>query len=149
MHFVSDKVSGMEEQELTDVREKIYRFMQGRYGMDGLSGFLIGTGFIMSVFNTFFRGNLFMILSWGCIIFAFTRIFSKDRGRCIAQNMWFYDHTRGAREWIRREKSRMRIRKTHHIYTCKNCGQKIKIPRGKGRIMVTCPKCRNEFLKRS
>lgn len=131
------------------MREKVYRFMQGRYGMDGLSGFLIGAGLAAAVLNAFFRSNILMILSWGFVIFAYTRVFSKNRARCIAQNVWFYQHTKALRELLQKEKSRMRIRKTHHIYTCKNCGQKIKIPRGKGKIMVTCPKCRNEFLKRS
>lgn len=131
------------------MREKLYRFMQGRYGMDGFSGFLIGAGLAVAVLNAFFRSNVLTILSWGFVIFAYTRIFSKNPGRCIAQNVWFYNHTKAVRGFVQKEKSRMIIRKTHHIYTCKKCGQKMKIPRGKGKIMVTCPKCRNEFLKRS
>ena len=129
------------------MREKVYHFMQGRYGMDAFSGFLIGTGLAVAVLNAFFKSNLLMLFSWGFVIFAYTRIFSKNRERCIAQNVWFYNHTKAVRDFMQKEKSRMQIRKTHHIYTCKKCGQKIKIPRGKGKIMVTCPKCRNEFLK--
>lgn len=131
------------------MREKLYRFMQGRYGMDGFSGFLIGAGLAVAVLNVFFKNNVLTILSWGFVIFAYTRIFSKNCSRCIAQNVWFYNHTKAVRGFVQKEKSRMVIRKTHHIYTCKKCGQKIKIPRGKGRIMVICPKCRNEFPKRS
>lgn len=131
------------------MREKLYRFMQGRYGMDGFSAFLIGAGFAVAVLNAFSRSSVLTILSWGFVIFAYTRIFSKNRSRCIAQNVWFYNHTKAVRGFVQKEKSRMVIRKTHHIYTCKKCGQKIKIPRGKGRIMVICPKCRNEFPKRS
>lgn len=123
--------------------------MQGRYGMDGLSGFLIGAGLAAAVLNAFFRSYILTILSWGFIIFAYSRIFSKNRGRCIAQNLWFYNRTKTVRDFWHKESSRMRIRRTHHIYTCKKCGQKIKIPRGKGRIIVTCPRCRNEFPKRS
>lgn len=131
------------------MREKVYRFMQGRYGMDGFSGFLIGAGLAVAVLNVFFGSNILTVLSWGFVIFAYSRIFSKNHARCIAQNAWFYERTRGIRGFMKKEKSRMRIRKTHHIYTCKKCGQKIRIPKGKGRIIVTCPKCRNEFSKRS
>lgn len=138
-----------QRQELMDMREKVYRFMQGRYGMDAFSGFLIGAGLLTAVLNAFFGSRILTVLSWAFVIFAYSRIFSKNRGRCIAQNLWFYNHTKAVREFVQKERGRMRVRKTHHIYTCKKCGQKIRIPKGKGRIMVTCPKCRNEFPKRS
>lgn len=131
------------------MKEKFYRFMQGRYGMDGLSVFLIGTAFVLAVFDTFTRTHILNLFSWGLLIFAYTRIFSRNHSRCIGQNMWFYEHTKEIREFFQKEKSRMKIRKTHHIYTCRNCGQKIRIPKGKGKIIVTCPKCRSEFTKRS
>lgn len=131
------------------MKEKLYRFMQGRYGMDGLSNFLIGAALALAILDAFTRTHVLNILAWALIIFAYTRIFSRNHSRCIAQNVWFYQHTKKIRDFFQKQKSRMKIRKTHHIYKCKNCGQRIKIPRGKGKIVITCPKCRNEFVKRS
>jgi len=132
-----------------EMKEKFYRFMQGRYGMDGLSVFLVGAAFALSVLDAVIKTRILNLFAWGLLIFAYTRIFSRNHSRCIAQNAWFYEHTKAFRGFFQKERSRMKIRKTHHIYTCKNCGQKIRIPKGKGKIIVTCPKCRCEFTKRS
>ena len=39
--------------------------------------------------------------------------------------------------------------KTHRVYICpnKSCGQKIRVPKGKGKIEITCPKCGTEVCK--
>lgn len=131
------------------MKEKIARFMYGRYGMDGFSNFLVGLGVVLVILDAFFRTGVLNLLAWAVIIFAYTRIFSRNHARCIAQNHWFYSHTKGIREFFMRQRAHVQIRKTHHIYACPKCHQKIKIPKGKGNIMITCPKCHNEFSKRS
>ena len=36
-----------------------------------------------------------------------------------------------------------------HLYRCPSCGQKVRVPRGKGRISIHCPKCQRDFIKRT
>lgn len=131
------------------MKRKLYRFMQGRYGIDSLSNFLLVAGMILVILNIFVRNWFITLLVWILLVFSYMRILSKNYARCSAQNEWFLKKTRKLRDFFYRQNAHMRIRRTHHIYSCPGCGQKIKIPRGKGKIVITCPKCRIEFTKKS
>ena len=66
-----------------------------------------------------------------------------------AENQKYLGYTQKIRSRFTREKNMMEQRKTHHIYTCPGCGQKIRIPRGKGqKVEIECPKCHEKFIKR-
>lgn len=123
--------------------------MQGRYGLDTLGNFLLWTGMILIIINLFARNIFLELLIWILVIYTYIRILSRNYEKRNAENTWFLDHTQGLRDRYRRLMAHARIRKTHHIYTCPGCGQKIKVPKGKGKIVITCPKCRIEFTKKS
>lgn len=123
--------------------------MQGRYGLDTLGNFLLWTGMLLIVINLFARNVIVELLVWMLVIYTYIRILSRNYEKRNAENVWFLDHTQGLRDRYRRFMAHARIRKTHHIYTCPGCGQKIKVPKGKGKIAITCPKCRIEFTKKS
>ena len=125
------------------------RFMQGRYGTDALSMTLIWSSLICIVLDNFLRTGIINILGFGLLLYAYTRIFSRNYGKRSSENRWFLDRTKGIRGIFNNQIKYIKIRKTHHIYTCKSCKQKIRIPKGKGKIMVTCPKCKTQFVKRS
>ena len=131
------------------MKEKLIRFFQSRYGMDNLSNCLVWTGIGLMILNLFFRNPVINIIALILIFTTYFRAFSKNYNRCSAQNQWYLDHTKGIRSFFKRLQLRWKMRKTHHIYRCKKCGQDIRIPKGKGKIMITCPKCHNEFMKRS
>ena len=65
------------------------------------------------------------------------------------QNQKYLQMTSKFRLRFNKEKNLMKQRKTHHIYSCPGCGQKVRIPRGKGKIEIECPKCHTKFVKRS
>lgn len=123
--------------------------MQGRYGLDTLGNFLLWTGMILIFINLFVRNIFLEFLIWLLVIYTYVRILSRNYEKRNAENTWFLDHTQGLRDRWRRFSAHARIRKTHHIYTCPGCGQKIKVPKGKGKIVITCSKCRIEFTKKS
>ena len=78
----------------------------------------------------------------------YSDVFQKYLKR-YAENQKYLQVTSKFRLRFNKEKNLMKQRKTHHIYSCPGCGQKIRIPRGKGKIEIECPKCHTKFVKRS
>lgn len=131
------------------MREKIYQFMQGRYGSDDLSKFLLGTELVMVLLNMFTRKYIFHLLFWVIFFYNLYRMFSKNHTARFNENRKFLDcKNRIKYQWENHRKLREQ-KKIYHIYSCPYCKQKIRIPKGKGTIIVTCPKCKREFGKRS
>ena len=83
------------------------------------------------------------------LILDIFRMLSKNHSARYAENQKYLQLTAKFRYWLDQQKKLWQERKYHHIYTCPKCKQKIRIPKGKGKIMVRCPKCHFEFQKRS
>ncbi|MBQ8857346.1 MAG: hypothetical protein IJ024_04280 [Lachnospiraceae bacterium] len=131
------------------MKEKFYRFMQGRYGSDELSKFLVGVGMALIILNILTRNSIFNLLFWVCLIYSYFRMFSKNYSARYAENQKFLGMKNQLKyKWENHKKLREQ-KKIYHIYSCPYCKQKIRIPKGKGTIIVTCPKCKQEFGKRS
>lgn len=131
------------------MRRKILNFMRGRYGVDKLSNTLIWIAFALMILNLLVRKDIFYFLGMFCLIYAYFRMFSRNISKRSRENEWYLNKTYGIRMGFLKERDRAKIRKTHHIYKCPECGQKVKVPRGRGKIEVTCPKCNMKFIKRS
>ena len=65
------------------------------------------------------------------------------------ENQKFLQHTSKIRGFFAKQKYMATQHKTHHIYKCPNCKQKIRVPKGKGKIEIRCPKCQTTFIKKS
>ncbi|MGL6201835.1 MAG: hypothetical protein ACRC3H_23190 [Lachnospiraceae bacterium] len=131
------------------MKEKLIRFMYGRYGVDAFSKFLIGIGFAFAIITMIINLPVLYYISLVLIIYAYFRMFSKNHPKRYAENQAYYKYTRGIRNSVSKLKYNLKQRRTHHIYSCPSCKQKIRIPKGKGKIEVRCPKCSNTFIKRS
>lgn len=125
------------------MREKLQRFMMGRYGTDDFSKFLSIIVIILCVIDILFIDSLaYYLCTLALISYLYFRMFSRNINKRYRENQLYLTiKNRITRKW--------RQRKTHHIYKCPTCRQKIRIPRGKGRICITCPKCKTEFTKTS
>jgi len=125
--------------------EKIRRSMQGRYGMDELSKFLMAISIVMLLLATFTSNSMVNLVSFIIIGFVYVRMFSKNFYKCSLQNQKYLKLRNKLTGSWQNKISHFKQRKTHSIYNCPECKQKVRIPKGKGKVKITCPKCRAEF----
>ncbi len=125
------------------------QFMYGRYGLDNLGKFLIIATFILMIFSRFDRSLTCYLLSIITFALYLFRFLSKNTYKRAYENDKYMKVSQKVRTFITLRVSHMKQRKTHHIYSCPQCKQKIRIPRGKGKICIKCPKCKNEFIRKS
>lgn len=135
------------------MKEKFIRFMQGRYGTDAFARFTISVSLILIVAAAFLRrsglGAILDFAGLALMVYTYFRIFSKNISKRYAENQKYLRIRGNIKKRWRREKNILNQRKTYHIYRCPGCSQKIRIPRGKGKIEISCPKCQTKFRKRS
>lgn len=138
------------------MRERFYRFMRGRYGTDQLNRFLMVVMMICLALS-FFAGNIFYMVGLLLLVYVYFRMFSRNIYKRSAENQAYLRLRDRVIGFFRGGKgfgygantSRTFKDKTHRIYHCPTCKQKIRVPKGKGRIAIRCPKCGNEFVKRT
>ncbi len=131
------------------MRGKLQQFMAGRYGVDQLARSLNFFVIILLVVSMLTRQGVLYLFALGLMAYSYFRIFSRNRARRYAENARYLQRTAKFLGFFAALRRDMRTRRTHHIYRCPDCRQKIRIPRGKGRIAVRCPKCSAEFIKKS
>lgn len=131
------------------MRDKLTRFMMGRYGTDDFSKFLLGSAVAVMVLNLFLRIGLLNTVVMVLLIYVYFRMFSKNIQKRYEENMKYLQLKGRFFHKFEKEKRMAEDRKVNHIYKCPSCKQKIRVPKGKGKICITCPKCRTEFTKKS
>lgn len=114
---------------------QIKRFMYGRYGTDTLNLVLIVAAFLCNLFG---RNYILYLISLALITLALLRMFSRNIAARRREN-----------EWLTGLFKRRPDAKTHRHFVCPKCHQKVRVPKGKGKIMITCPKCGEKFAKKT
>jgi len=131
------------------VKEKIQRFMIGRYGVDEMNRFLMGVTMVLIVLDLFLRSHVLYLLGALCLIWCYYRMLSKNISKRFQENQKYLNLEFRVKEGWKNLKFKISQARQFHIYKCPGCGQKIRIPRGKGKISIHCPKCQTDFIKRS
>lgn len=125
------------------------QFMTGRNGPDTLSNYSMWSGFICSVLASVFRIRLLSYVAWVLLFYAMFRLFSKNVYQRRAENMKFFHTIQRLKAPIFKAKRKYDQRKYYKFYKCSVCKQELRVPKGKGNIKITCPKCKNSFTAKS
>ena len=136
------------ENAMSGFRDKMTRFMYGRYGTDQLNKCIMVIIMVLLVLSLFIRYQIFYWLAVVGIVIMYFRMLSNNIYKRAAENTRFLNATAGIRKSVSRMKNRSRD-KEHCYFKCPSCSQTVRVPRGKGKISITCPKCRTEFVKKT
>lgn len=134
---------------MNEWRRKLQQFMIGRYGTDQLNQFLNICVVVLLAVNLFVRTRIFgglALVLWG---WTFYRMYSRNISARFQENERYMRYRFQVTEALKKWRFRADQARKFHIYKCPGCGQKIRIPRGKGKISIHCPKCHTDFIKRS
>ena len=123
------------------MKVRLRHFMLGRYGTDKLNMAILTAGVICSVLVMFLRWKtpalLLTGLSYGLMVWAIFRTLSRNTYKRYQENRKYL-------RFVERMKD-----KDHRYYDCPRCRQPVRVPKGKGKIEITCPKCREKFIKKT
>ncbi len=131
------------------MKERLARMMQGRYGGDQLSQFLSGMTMVLVLLSLFVRKRLLITVAMALLVYIYFRMFSKNISKRYKENLKYLEATAGIRRTVRQRRTRAQQRKMYRFYKCPACSQQVRVPKGKGKIEIDCPKCHTKFIKRS
>lgn len=130
-------------------RDRMANWMSGRNGMDDLARFESGFVVALLVISLFSRWGILYVLALAVMIHMYFRMFSKNVSKRYEENQKYLNFRYQAVVWWNKKKKHFAQRKTYRFFHCPNCKQEVRVPKGHGKICITCPKCRTEFIKRT
>ena len=123
--------------------------MYGRYGVDELCYALVILGMVFTFTARVSGIKWFQIPAYLALIWAIFRIFSKNQKARSGERAAFLKVWNPVKKWFRLQYNRLRDIKTHRYFTCPNCKNTLRVPKGKGEITITCPVCKAKFDKKT
>lgn len=124
------------------------RFMSGRYGSDQFGKFLSMVSLVLLILGLFL-GSIPYWLGLFLLLYCYFRMFSRNISKRYAENQKYLVWEGKFRRHTDKYKLRFSQRKTYRYFRCPHCKQELRVPRGRGRISINCPKCGTSFIKKS
>lgn len=123
--------------------------MMGRNGVDELARFESIFVWVLLLVSIFSRMWIFDLLAMALIVHMYFRILSRNVSKRYEENQKYVNFRYNAVVKWDKKKKRIAQRRNYRFYKCPMCRQEVRVPKGHGKIQITCPKCRETFIKRS
>jgi len=134
-------IGGWFRQMTTKLGAGLRRFMEGRYGSDKLSIFLLRVALVLMVIDLFLPTGVLKLVLWalpyGLMIWAIFRGLSRNIYKRYEENRKFLQFFDALKD------------RDHRYFDCPKCRQRVRVPRGKGKIAITGPRCREKFIRKT
>lgn len=132
------------------MRDKLVKFMSGRYGVDQLYRFLLLCIVLCTLLGVAladfpFFGSFFSAVSYLLIGWTIYRIFSRKIEKRYLENLHYLEWMGSMHQHMRMSKEKFQQRKDYKFFVCPTCKTNLRVPKGKGKINITCSKCGNRF----
>ncbi len=124
------------------MKYKLGAFFSGRNGIDELGRTLLWGALIVMILGTLLGITVLYSGAFVLLCYVYIRAFSRNLEKCRRQNETYLS-------WRNFQKLRFQQRKTHKFYRCPKCKQRLRVPKGKGRITITCRNCGECFEKKT
>ena len=130
---------------MNKLRQWLRRFMEGRYGTDKLNIALLVAALVLCVLPTLLSFFIWIPLLNACLTLLSYVLTALAIFRCLSRNTYHrYEENRKFLRFWERLKDRQ-----HRYYDCPKCRQTVRVPRGKGKIAISCPKCGEKFIRKT
>lgn len=116
-------------------------FMQGRNGMDTCARWAFGAGLVCTILDLLFASGALSTLGLVLFVYSMFRCYSSNIASRALENAKFEHAMRKPIQQWEHLNLRWTNRKTTKYFKCKQCGQSLSVPKGRGKLRTTCPKC--------
>ena len=128
---------------------RIQRWMYGRYGSDELTLFLMGAALLFLLLSAFRVLHFFYFIGAALLIYATFRSLSRNIAARQRERARYLRLLAKPKNFFKLQKNKFRDRKTHKYFHCTHCRAILRVPRGKGVLDVTCPRCHKITVKKT
>ena len=132
-----------------------FRIMEGRYGADELGRFLSISGCVVMLVGILLRrvsagvSNLLVSLALALVVWCYSRVLSKNMAKRREENGRYLQKEAAVLDWFALKRTCFDQRKEYAFFRCPGCSRTVRVPKGKGRVRITCRHCGYTFEKKT